>query len=326
VFGAVGVETLYVIDVREPEAVLAKLADAQRRFEKGGGVPVAVHDLLVELDGALADSGPFELDVSPDRWLGVQAQMRDLVQRLKYAPGGQEGAARARKVLGQLRRLFKRERRLRRWRAPFKDSRWLPVALCASWGAVFGGTFWLSASGPHSNSVAVLLALPLVFFFLSLLVSIVRTPQAVGAAGDRRLSAMHAPEERSLFASRLPRRQLVIATDQRVFVVSAPRRLSRSRLLWSISYDRINGATPYNAANARSVKIVAWEHRGGAAPVLDLTRGVEWRWSAFWSDLGSESNSKDNYEGEQKALVVIVNRRVSAVKKGSANGSGSGHG
>ena len=61
-----------MIDVRDPEAVLAKLVNAQRRFEKGGGVPVAVHDLLVELEGALADSGPFELDVSPDRWLGVR--------------------------------------------------------------------------------------------------------------------------------------------------------------------------------------------------------------------------------------------------------------
>ena len=314
-----------MIDVGEPEAVLAKLVDAQRRFEKGGGVPVAVHDLLVELEGALADSGPFELDVSPDRWLGVQAQMRDLVQRLKHAPA-QESAARARKALGQLRRLFKHGRRVRRWRAPFKDSRWLPFALCASWGAVFGGMFWLSTSGPHSNSVAVLLTVLVVFFFLSFLFSIVVTPQEVGAAGDRKLAAMHAPEERCLFASRLPRRQLVIATDQRVFVVSAPRRLSRSRLLWSISYDRINGATPYNAANARSVKIVAWEHRGGAAPVLDLTRGVEWRWSAFWSDLGTKSNSKDNYEDEQKALVVIVNRRVSAVKKGSASASGLGHG
>ena len=271
-FGAVGVETLYVIDVGEPEAVLAKLVDAQRRFEKGGGVPVAVHDLLVELEGALADSGPFELDVSPDRWLGVQAQMRDLVQRLKHAPA-QESAARARKALGQLRRLFKHGRRVRRWRAPFKDSRWLPFALCASWGAVFGGMFWLSTSGPHSNSVAVLLTVLVVFFFLSFLFSIVVTPQEVGAAGDRKLAAMHAPEERCLFASRLPRRQLVIATDQRVFVVSAPRRLSRSRLLWSISYDRINGATPYNAANARSVKIVAWEHRGGAAPSL-TSRGA----------------------------------------------------
>ena len=181
-----------MIDVREPEAMLARLADAQRRFEKGGGVPVAVHDLLVELEGALAASGPFELDVSPDRWLGVQAQMRDLVQRLKHAPAqesaakhapAQESAARARKALGQLRRLFKRERRSRRWRAPFNDSRWLPFALCALWGAVFGGMFWLSASGPHSKSVAVLLALPLVFFFLSFLVSIARTPQAVGAAG-----------------------------------------------------------------------------------------------------------------------------------------------
>jgi hypothetical protein len=181
---------------------------------------------------------------------------------------------------------------------------------------MFGGTFWLSASGPHSKSAAVLLALPLVFFFLSFLLSIARTPQAVGTAGDRKLAAMHAPEERSLFASRLPSRQLVIATDQRVFVVSASRRLSRSRLLWSIPYDRITAATPDNAANARSVKVHARGH----------TRGVEWRWSAFWSDLGSESNSKDNYKDEQKALVVIVNRRASTLKKGSASASRSRHG
>jgi hypothetical protein len=53
--------------LRAPDRVLAELANTRRRFEKGAAAPVAVRDRLVELADALADSGPLELGVSPQR-------------------------------------------------------------------------------------------------------------------------------------------------------------------------------------------------------------------------------------------------------------------
>jgi len=301
-------QTTCVIDVREPEAVLTKLADARRRFEKGAGVPIAVRDLLVELDGAIADSGPFELEMSPGRWVRIQTRMSGLVESLNDA-SAQESSARARKALRQLRRVFKRGRWLRWLRAPFDDARWVPFTLLGFYFVVFVGTTWLAASHPHRHPL--LLALALVVAWLSFLFVLIGAAQhATTAAGDRKLAAMHAPEERCLFASRLPSRELVIATDQRVFAVSAPRRLTRSWQLWSIPYDRITYVTPEKAANARGVRL----HAGASA------QRVEWR----WSDFGSESNSKDRYKDEQEALVAIVDRRASILKKSSARAFGLG--
>jgi hypothetical protein len=295
-----GVQTTRVIDVREPEAVLAKLADARRRFEQGAGAPIAVRDLLVELECAIADSGPFELGVSPDDWVGIQTRMSGSLESLNDAPA-QESAARARKALRQLQRLFRRGRRLRKWHARFNDARSIPSALLACYLAIFAGATWLVGSHPHGKSAAVLLAVPLIVAWLSfLLVFIGAAQHATIAAGDRKLAAMHAPEERCVFASRLPRRELVIATDQRAFAVSVPLRLKRSQPLWSLPYSRITSVTPVKDANARSVTL----HAGG-----DSER-VEWRWSTL-----GESGNSDHYKDEQQALLVIVGRRLASVPR-----------
>jgi hypothetical protein len=82
VIDAEAVHTALMIDLSEPGAVLARLADARRRFEKGARVPTAVQDLLVELDRALTESGPLELGVSPRRWVRTQARMSGLVASL----------------------------------------------------------------------------------------------------------------------------------------------------------------------------------------------------------------------------------------------------
>jgi hypothetical protein len=297
VINASGVQTTRVIDVRETEAVLAKLAEARRRFEKGAGVPIAVLDLLVELDAAIAHSGPFELGVSPDDWVRIQTRMSGSIESLNDA-AAEESAARARKALRQLQRLFKRGRRLRRWRARFSDARWIPFALLAFYFAIFAGTIWLAGSHPHHGLTVALLTVLIVFLVFSSFVCIGATQRASEAAGDRKLAAMHAPEERCLFASRLPRRKLVIATDQRVFAVSAPLRLRRSQPLWSLPYPRIRHAVDLKEANARSVKLLAGE---------DSER-VEWRWSTL-----GESGNSDHYADEQQALVMIVRRKLASV-------------
>ncbi|MGN6868665.1 MAG: hypothetical protein ACTHMY_09710 [Solirubrobacteraceae bacterium] len=62
-----------MLDVRDRSSILAALRDAGRRFEKGAPPPLVVRDLLHELADALADSGPFELDVQSGAWLGAVA-------------------------------------------------------------------------------------------------------------------------------------------------------------------------------------------------------------------------------------------------------------
>jgi hypothetical protein len=315
VISAGGVQTACVIDVREAEAVLAKLAEARRRFEKGGGVPTAVHDLLVELAAAIAESGPVELDVSPGRWLRIQTRMSGLLESLNNA-SAQESAARARKALRQLQRVFKRGRRLRTWRARFNDARCVPSALVACYLAIFAGTTWLIGSHRHSGVTAVLLSLLSLFLLFSFFVSIVVTRRATIAAGGRELAAMHAPEERCLFASRLPRRQLVIATDQRVFAVSAPLRLRRSQPLWSLPYSRITSVAPAKDSNARHVTLHA------RADTDSVVWPVVWSWST-----GAESGDSDPHKAEQQALLMIVGRRLpSPPRTGSRRASNFGFG
>jgi hypothetical protein len=290
-----------VIDVREADKVLTRISQAQSSFEEGVGVPTAVHDLLVELDGAIVDSGPLELGVSPDEWLCIQTRMRRSLESLNDA-SAEESVARARKALRQLQRLFKRGRRLRRWRARCNDARWIPSALLGCYLAILAGTIWLVGSHPHGKPAAILFAVALIVAWLALLFVFIGAAQhATIAAGDRKLAAMHAPEERWLFASRLPRRQLVIVTDQRLLAVSAPLRLRRSQPLWSLPYARVTSVTPAKHANARSVRLHAGED----------SQRVEWRWSTL-----GESGNSDHYKDEQQALVTIVRRRRASLPRG----------
>lgn len=53
-------ETWAVLDLRDPEAVVRRLEDAMRSFERGGAVPVDVRELLHEFAEALAESTPYE--------------------------------------------------------------------------------------------------------------------------------------------------------------------------------------------------------------------------------------------------------------------------
>ena len=58
-----------MIDIRDSKQVLGALLEAKRSFENGAPVPYKVRELLNELAEALADSGPFELDVLSSTWL-----------------------------------------------------------------------------------------------------------------------------------------------------------------------------------------------------------------------------------------------------------------
>jgi hypothetical protein len=134
-------------DLRAPDRILVELADARRQFEKGAAAPVAVRDRLVELAGALADSGPLELGVSPRRWLRAQAKLSALVGVSRDdAPPGQLTAARARKALRQLRRLMRLSAWSARWRKWTHGSRWAPFVLFAVAGLLVISVIWLTIS------------------------------------------------------------------------------------------------------------------------------------------------------------------------------------
>lgn len=62
-----------MLDIRDRPTVLAALREARRTVEKGGSPSVVARDLLRELAGALADSGPSELGVLPELWLDALA-------------------------------------------------------------------------------------------------------------------------------------------------------------------------------------------------------------------------------------------------------------
>ena len=68
-----------MIDVLDSEAMLGRLGAVERGSEKGALVPQAARELLNDVPDALADSGPFELDVDASAWLsGVHAAQRGL--------------------------------------------------------------------------------------------------------------------------------------------------------------------------------------------------------------------------------------------------------
>ena len=94
-----------MIDVRDAKAMLARLRDVQRGFEKGGPVPHIARDLLSDLVDALADSGPLELSVSPSEWL---SSMTSAERGLAAAddPSSTKAVRRAQRSIRALRRFF----------------------------------------------------------------------------------------------------------------------------------------------------------------------------------------------------------------------------
>ena len=102
-----------MIDVRKPDAVLARVSQAQKRFEAGGGVPNATRELLVGLDDALGDSGPLELGVPPGHWLRAHRCLRGVVTSL-WDNRTEVPVADAERALRAARRVF----RLAAWSAP----------------------------------------------------------------------------------------------------------------------------------------------------------------------------------------------------------------
>ncbi len=94
-----------MIDVRNAPAMVNRLGDAHRRFEKGGPVPRVARVLLEELVDALAESGPLELGLTSGTWLrGIDAAERGIAAASQRA--SRKSVRRAKQAVGELKEVF----------------------------------------------------------------------------------------------------------------------------------------------------------------------------------------------------------------------------
>jgi hypothetical protein len=94
-----------MIDICDAATMVTRLREAERQFEKGAPVPHAASELLDELLDALADSGPLELHVTPEAWLG---SIRSAERGIAAADDGSspKSVRRAKRSIRELKRLF----------------------------------------------------------------------------------------------------------------------------------------------------------------------------------------------------------------------------
>jgi hypothetical protein len=120
-----------MLDMRDRDVVVAKLCDAQRRFERGGPVPLVARELLHDLADALADSGPLELDVTAESWLNAVRAVDRGVSSADADPSTKT-VRRAKRALRSLERFFGSKKELF---FAGTTGRWATLALARRWNA-----------------------------------------------------------------------------------------------------------------------------------------------------------------------------------------------
>ena len=95
-----------MIDVRDGDALLGRLRQAERAFERGAPVPIAARELLDELADVLADSGPLELGVTASRWLSSVESARQGAEAGHDAEQSRKAVRLAKKSIRELKPLF----------------------------------------------------------------------------------------------------------------------------------------------------------------------------------------------------------------------------
>ena len=244
-----------VIDVRDPERVLAAIEDASRRFEKGGRVPNATRQLLVELADALADSGPLELGISARRWVRAVERARRAVESLR--DDRVEVQVRdAKQGLGAARRALRLAAWSAGWRKQFGESRralWIQFAtlwLLAALVVVLVETVFLPGGFRLIYlAVAPVVLCPIWFLFFE----DIRWP-LIDAALAREAARVVADGQRALLVVRLAGDKLLIATDQEV--LGAGRLLQRRWALTSWApYTQITSFASDEKAKPPSLRL-----------------------------------------------------------------------
>lgn len=289
-----------MIDVREPDDVLARIAEARRSFEKGGSVPSATRRLLVELDDALGGSGPLELGVTARQWLSAQTGLSHAVQSLRDD--------RAEVQVGDVELGLRTARylfRLARWSARWRTwsggtTRALRMQFAAAWlVAAIAGAVLESAFQPGGFHPIFLAVGPLLLTVAWLAVFQDTTARLRDAALAREAAREVAGDQRGLVGLRLVshgRRtnvDLVIATDHQLI---AARRTEHARwaLTWSEPYTQIT-----SASEETTVSPGLTMHAREGSRVLQCRA------------LRGESDA--DYQGSlRKALLTILDRRRGA--------------
>ena len=290
-----------MIDVREPDDVLARIAEARRSFETGGSVPSATRRLLVELDDALGASGPLELGVTARRWLSAQAGLSRAVHSLRddraevQVGDAELGLRAARHLL----RLARWSARWRRWSGG--TTRALRIQLAAVWVlAAIAGAVLESAFQPGGFHPIFLAVGPLLLTVAWLALFQDTTARLRDAALAREAAREIAGDQRALVGLRLVshgRRThvaLVIATDHQLIAAQRTEH-ARWTLTWAEPYAQITSA----AEERTDTPGVTMHAREGS-------RALQCRQLRRESDV-------DYQGGLRKALLTILDRRRGAI-------------
>lgn len=240
-----------MIEIRDTNAMVTRLRDAERRFEKGASVPHATRELLNELLDGLAESGPLELGVTPEAWLSSISSAE-----LGIAAADDSLSAKA------VRQSEQSIRELRRFFGGSDDLTWvdwivllvfLPFLPMALFQAVCLSPFWLPAvlikafkrrHVPDVREVATGLELPDRLLFAH---AVKASRPEVGSALRAKLGAYVPP--------------VLIATDQRLVLARPPSLLPRQPGQFAVAWD-----VPYSRIRSFSSRTVA----GGGSEVVTV--------------------------------------------------------
>lgn len=227
-----------MLDLREPEDVLASINDALRRLDEDPASEGDGRELAVALVEAIADSGPLEMCVSPDMWMASQRTVNEKLARLPKLNETQAWGS-TMLALRRLRRTFRQARRRGRWRSRFGYSARAPWVVLASLSLLLATATVTIESVAHGRFIAgsffVVPVLEMLFLFVS-------TPPVVLASDSavaRVTAEQVAPAERWLLACRLKGGGVLVATDRRLVAARPLRATGTPKILWSSAYGDI---------------------------------------------------------------------------------------
>ena len=284
-------ETSLVVDLREPEGVLARVDDALRQLREGGDVEGDARDLAVVLVEAISESGPLEMAVSPARWLATQRKVNENLARLPEASPTMRLAFIGR-ALESLRRTFRRAARMARWRSRFGYSSRVPWLVFAAFSVLLiAATLILESLGQGRFTIALLApAFVIELLFYVCLVHVVRAASDTGVG--RAAAEQLAPTERWLLSCRLKHGGVLIATDRRLLAAGRKLGSGPPRLLWSTAYNDIRAV--------RNPKVRNYTIRDRQTNHHGVLRGI---WFGVLNDYQCD---------HEEALLAILSRRTPA--------------
>jgi hypothetical protein len=300
------------LDLRDPRKVVRGLDEALQRLADDPGAAGEIVALVGEIESALADTGPVELGLCAVLFVGAletAARVRARLARVDAVTRHRQIA----RALRKLRQVFKQAVTTAQARDQALGTRRARrVGLVACWGlgsallvggvlVVFNGTldgpavgfaafgaFWAMVTAWCETSTKTEMA--------------ARAVMAAARSGERLLLC-----QRSTEIDKLLRRQLWIATDQRLFLANRARRGRPAQLVRSVKYPQITALShsplsdsyvnvelflgseqldiSLESADAKALLAILCRRTGLADPTRDWSR-PEWLYSVGWLNRG----------------------------------------